>query len=643
MVYCPICSNPVKEADINEHIDSGCETYIVGPASPTVGDESHGSGNGNGSEAARKVTSFFRPQQQGLSISGDNAVGVKKEAKESDAVAYGAWEGNRNRNKQEDGTGDVVGGRPGGDERRHNDSGTDTGDGADASEGVQSFTRSQGYQKESERKHSITQADYPMMTVQTGQKRSAGPLSPTAQTDARNEPAIRSGGPEANLPEKPIRHPEENRTPPAKRAKPASALHRAQPLAERMRPRVLDEVLGQELLGPEGVLRNLILSDKVPSMILWGGAGTGKTTIARLMAQQTGARFVEINSTSTGVAEVKKLFSDARAELGGVSGRKTIIFCDEIHRFSRSQQDVFLGPVEAGIITLVGATTENPSFKVQPALLSRCRVFTLKKLDTSDIVRILSRAIDREGDTYGVDRGLVNEEMVRYLAAFADGDARTGLNLVELAMDLSSRPGASKDGIKASLTKTLVYDRAGDQHYDTISAFHKSVRGSDPHAALYYLARMIQSGEDALYIARRMVVIASEDVGIADNSMLTLATSTYAAAEKVGLPEARINLAHCAIALCLARKSTRAYRGLANATAKLEEPGLAGLPIPIHLRNAPTRLMKEMGFGKEYKYNPSYVDGKVRQDYLPEELKGVAFLEDEDFGSEIDEDLGDEG
>lgn len=427
---------------------------------------------------------------------------------------------------------------------------------------------------------------------------------------------------------------------PSKRSKP-NALQRAAPLAERIRPRALDDVYGQDLVGSTGVLRGLIQSDRVPSMILWGSAGTGKTTIARVIANMVGSRFVEINSTSSGVAECKKLFAEAKAELA-LTGRKTIIFCDEIHRFSKSQQDVFLGPVEAGIVTLIGATTENPSFKVQNALLSRCRTFTLSKLTERDVVAILKRALDVEGPSYEPS-DLVDEELIHYLASFADGDARTALNLLELAMDLSHRPDATKEIIKASLTKTLVYDRSGDQHYDTISAFHKSVRGSDPHAALYYLARMIQSGEDALYIARRMVVIASEDIGLADNSMLTLATSTYAAAEKIGMPEARINLAHCAVALALSPKSTRAYRGLGNAMAALQEPGVAALPIPIHLRNAPTRLMKEMGYGAEYKYNPRFVDGKVKQEYFPRELEGSLFLEERDLGTEIDDDVVGEG
>lgn len=413
-----------------------------------------------------------------------------------------------------------------------------------------------------------------------------------------------------------------------------NAFQKAAPLAERVRPRTLDEVCGQELVGPNGVLRGLIEQDRVPSMILWGGAGMGKTTIARVIASMVGSRFIEINSTSTGVAECKKIFSDARSELS-LTGRKTIIFCDEIHRFSKSQQDVFLGPVESGQVTLIGATTENPSFKLQSALLSRCRTFTLSKLADGDVKSILVRALRVEGPNYGPSF-LVDDELIQYLSNFADGDARTSLNLLELAMDLSKREEMTKEELKRSLTRTLVYDRAGDQHYDTISAFHKSIRGGDPDASLYYLARMIQSGEDPLFIARRLVVVASEDIGLADNTMLNLAISTHSAVEKIGLPEARINLAHATVAMTLSKKSTRSYRGLNNAFAALDEPGVAGLPIPIHLRNAPTRLMKELGYGKEYKYNPNYVDGEVSQEYLPEKLHGRKFLEDRNLGLQVD-------
>ncbi|KAI4145584.1 MAG: hypothetical protein L6R39_003769 [Caloplaca ligustica] len=461
----------------------------------------------------------------------------------------------------------------------------------------------------------------PVIAVPTGSKRSA-----VDQEAESTSPATNAHGDPSSAAETP-----------AKKLKASTALQKAAPLAERMRPRTLDDVCGQELVGPDGVLRGLIETDRVPSMILWGGPGTGKTTIARVIASMVGSRFVEINSTSSGVGECKKIFAEAGNELR-LTGRKTIVFCDEIHRFSKSQQDVFLAPVESGQVTLIGATTENPSFKVQDALLSRCRTFTLQKLTDADIVTILERALREEGPNYGPS-GLVDTELINYLAAFADGDARTALNLLELAMDVSKRPFATKETIKSALTKTLVYDRAGDQHYDTISALHKSIRGSHPHASLYYLTRMLSSGEDPLYIARRLVVIASEDVGLADNSLLPLATATYTACEKLGMPECRINLAHCVSALALAKKSTRAYRGLRNAEKACERPGVAGLPVPMHLRNAPTRLLREMGAGREYKYNPDYKEGRVKQEYLPEKLEGSVFLEENDLGDEIDGDL----
>lgn len=537
MVACPLCNKPVRESDINDHIDSGCESYIAadnGPSSPQPAQQ-----DGGAAPSQASFNSFFHKTPSSAKPRRD-----------------------------------------------------------------------------------VTNVDHP-------------PAAATPNHNSTDNPA----NSKRNLEDA---FAEEHASPDVSAAKRTriSALEKAAPLAERMRPKTLDDVCGQSLVGPNGVLRGLIEAGRVPSMILWGGPGTGKTTIARLIAKTADKRFVEINSTSSGVAECKKLFAEARNELS-LTGRGTIIFCDEIHRFSKSQQDVFLGPVEAGQVTLIGATTENPSFKVVNALLSRCRTFTLSKLADADISTILNRAILAVTPPDTPRPPLLDDAMLAYLAAFADGDARTALNLLDLALELAARPSITADELKRSLTSTLVYDRAGDQHYDTISAFHKSVRGSDPDATLYYLARMIQSGEDALYIARRMVVIASEDVGLASPHMLPLAVAAYTAAEKVGLPEARINLAHVAVALALAPKSTRAYRGLSNAMAALQEPGIAGIPVPVHLRNAPTRLMKELGYGAEYKYNPDYLHGRVQQEYLPEKLRGKRFLEDEDLGTKIDPDLGD--
>ncbi|RPB00993.1 P-loop containing nucleoside triphosphate hydrolase protein [Choiromyces venosus 120613-1] len=415
------------------------------------------------------------------------------------------------------------------------------------------------------------------------------------------------------------------------------------PLAERVRPKSLDDVYGQQLVGERGVLRGLIEEGRVPSMILWGSAGCGKTTIARAIATQSKCRFIEISAMASGVNDCKRIFSEAKNELV-LTGRRTILFCDEIHRYTKTQQDVFLAPVEKGEIILIGATTENPSFKVQNALLSRCRTFALKKLLQTDIETILHRAIFYESPPDEVGRSIINKlldaSMIGYLARFADGDARTALNLLELALGLTTTPGITQEEIKKSLTHTITYDRTGDSHYDAISALHKSIRGSDPDGAVFWLARMLKGGEDPLFIARRMVVMASEDIGLADSSMLSLATATFTAVQQVGMPEARINLAHCAVALALSKKSTRSYRALGKAMELYENDlSLASAPVPIHLRNAPTKLMKELGYGKEYKYNPDYKDGKVKQEYLPEELKGTVFLDEMDLGTKVDPDL----
>jgi putative ATPase len=406
-----------------------------------------------------------------------------------------------------------------------------------------------------------------------------------------------------------------------------------------MRPRSLDDVIGQEeLVGPNGVIRSMIASGNIPSMILWGGPGTGKTTIARLIAKASNYRFVEIVSTSSGVGEVKKLFAEALGELN-LTGRRTIIFCDEIHRFSKTQQDVFLGPIEAGQVTLIGATTENPSFKVVAALMSRCRPFHLSRLPDAAIRSILERALSSEISVGTPPSPLIDAEFITHLSLQADGDARQALTLLSISLSLSTSPTTTASSLRASLTKASLYDRSGDQHYDSISALHKSIRGSDPDATIYYLARMLQSGEDPLYISRRLIVVASEDVGLGDPSMLPLAVAAHQAVERVGMPEAGINIAHCAVALALAKKSTRVYRGLHAAMAALGEPGVANLPVPVHLRNAPTRLLKEMGLGVGYKYNPDFRDGRVKQEYLPEQLRGRAFLESSDLGVKVDPDL----
>ncbi|CCX33977.1 putative AAA family ATPase [Pyronema domesticum] len=438
----------------------------------------------------------------------------------------------------------------------------------------------------------------------------------------------------------PVHH--QQQPPPTKRLKASDVLRGAMPLAEKMRPMSLDEVCGQDLVGKGGVLRGLIEEGRVPSMILWGSPGCGKTTIARVISNVSKARFIELSATASGIPEFKKVFQEARSELL-LTGKKTILFVDEIHRLNKTQQDAFLAPVEKGEITLIGATTENPSFKVQSALLSRCRTFTLTKLSQSSIEAILRRALSSESPDHPKLSPLLDDELLSHLALFSDGDARSALNLLELSLSLCTQPNITKSRLKQSLTKTLVYDRSGDMHYDHISAFHKSIRGSCADAALFWLGRMLAGGEDPLFIARRMVVIASEDVGLADNSMLSLATATVLAVQQVGLPEARINLAHCATALALARKSTRAYKAYGKVVGLLEgDPGMAGAPVPLHLRNAPTRLMEELDYGRGYKYNPDYREGRVKQEYLPKELGGIRFLDDNDLGDRVDPDLEDE-
>ncbi|KAK9369308.1 DNA polymerase III, clamp loader complex, gamma/delta/delta subunit [Lipomyces kononenkoae] len=422
-----------------------------------------------------------------------------------------------------------------------------------------------------------------------------------------------------------------------------------QPLADRARPKNLDEFVGQEnLVGKKtGILRRFIESDSCPSLIFWGPSGVGKTTLARIIARSTKSRFVELSATSASVADCKKVFEEARNELR-LTGRRTYLFLDEVHRFNKAQQDVFLPYIERGDIVLIGATTENPSFKVNSALISRCRVFILQKLSQEELYSIISRlsislASEHVPAGGSSETGIFKEDALRYLAGLADGDGRMAINLLEILINSTSSTSIpiTLDQVKTDLQRThLLYDRLGDAHYDTISAFHKSVRGSNPDATLFYLARMLESGESALYVARRMIRIASEDVGLADDSCLPFAIAAYAAVEKVGMPECDLALAHCAVKLAMAKKSVKVYRAYNAAKSKLHgDPEFSSAPIPIHLRNAPTRLMKEIGYGRDYKYNPDYENGQVQQEYFPENLRGTKFLPDIDLGTKLDDDL----
>ncbi len=389
------------------------------------------------------------------------------------------------------------------------------------------------------------------------------------------------------------------------------------PLADRIRPQRLERVVGQaHLIGENKPIRRAVERRAVHSMILWGPPGSGKTTLARVIAAEIGAVFHELSAVSAGKADVRKVVEAARR---APTASGTILFLDEIHRFNKAQQDFLLPYVEDGSVTLIGATTENPSFEVIPALLSRCRVYVLNELSEEELADIVAAGTDE----LGVE---LDETAVRFLVQFANGDARTALNVLETAARLYSRSGKEKaakpggtapivlDDLKNALqSKHLRYDTGGEEHYNTISAFIKSMRASNPDAALYYLARMVEAGEDPKFIARRMVVFASEDIGMAQPTALVVANEVFRAVETIGYPECAINLAHGAVYLATARKDRAAYEGLRAAQADVKRHG--NLPIPLNLRNAPTRLMKELGYGKGYeKYN--------RRDLLPDRLKG---------------------
>jgi putative ATPase len=414
------------------------------------------------------------------------------------------------------------------------------------------------------------------------------------------------------------------------------------PLAARMRPRSLDDFIGQEhLIGEGHILRRLMESDALPSIILWGPPGTGKTTLASIVAEMTQAEFSLVSAVSAGVADLRRIIGEAQ-ERRGMDGRPTILFIDEIHRFNKSQQDAVLPFVENGTITMIGATTENPSFEVIGPLLSRCRVFPLQALEPENIATLLRRAIvDKERglpakeSTQDVE---FDDEAIEALSESVGGDARIALNALEMAA--ASAPPSDKgprrvtrDQIEEALqARTYLYDKSGDAHYDTISAFIKSVRGSDADAALYWLARMIESGEDPLFIVRRMVLLAAEDVGLADPQALVLATACQQAVHFIGLPEGFLPMAETAIYLATAPKSNSVMTSYAKALADVRES--LGEPVPLHLRNASTGLMRDMGYGKGYKYAHDYEDHQVEQTHLPDRLAGHKYYEPGDLGYE---------
>jgi len=391
------------------------------------------------------------------------------------------------------------------------------------------------------------------------------------------------------------------------------------PLAERMRPTKLDDLIGQEhLVGKGSVLRTAIAQGKIPSMILWGPPGVGKTTIASIIAHTLQVPFYTLSAVSSGVKEVRAVIEEAGDKPG------SILFIDEIHRFNKGQQDALLGAVEKGIITLIGATTENPSFEVNSALLSRCHVYVLKPLDKPDLLNLLHKALVSDPEMRAANLELKETEAFIRLSG---GDARKLLNLLELVAASQPPGGVVTDAfvMNVAQNKVALYDKAGEQHYDIISAFIKSMRGSDPNAAVYWLARMIEGGEDVKFIARRMVILASEDIGNANPTALVLANAAFEAVNKIGYPEAQIILSQCATYLASSPKSNAAVAAIGAAMEAVRKFG--DQPVPLHIRNAPTRLMKNLGYGKDYQYSHSYENNFSPQEYLPEALSGTKFYD----------------
>ncbi len=404
-------------------------------------------------------------------------------------------------------------------------------------------------------------------------------------------------------------------------------MNRNQPLADRLRPKHLDDFIGQEhLVGKDAVLRIAIKSGRIPSMILWGPPGVGKTTLALIISEQLNRPFYSLSAINSGVKDIREVIEKAKRQETELNfeGSDPILFIDEIHRFSKSQQDSLLGAVEQGIITLIGATTENPSFEVISPLLSRCQVYILKSLGKKDLLRMLDLAIKNDA---ALNKKKIVIEEDEALLRLSGGDARKMLNILELLVDSSEKSTiniTNKMVMELVQQNIAVYDKAGEQHYDIVSAFIKSMRGSDPNAAVYWLARMIEGGEDPKFIARRMLILASEDIGNANPTALVVANNCFQAINVIGYPECELILSQTAIYLAASSKSNASYQAIVEAKALVAEKG--NLSVPLHLRNAPTNLMEDLDYGKDYKYSHEFVGNFVDQEYLPEEIQGTTFF-----------------